>query len=249
MIDTECLSDLRLDELLVGERVPPAAQAHLAACRECMARRDELAADRARFLAAPPPLPAPRVLPRPIRTRSPLLSGGLAVLAVAAGLLFFAAPTRRGEGEGESEDENDAALASGAGPTRTKGGGARFGVIVEHRGTQRIGAPGEVVHPGDTLVFAISTPRPTHVAVLGRDAYGRVSTYFPAGRAGSTAAPLGAGADQSLPLATVLDESLGAEQLIAVFCERPEPVAALRGALQVPPPGCTFDVFAIEKVP
>jgi hypothetical protein len=245
MIETECLSDLRLDELLVGERVPPAAQAHLAACGECTARRDELAADRARFLAAPPPLPAARSLPSPRRTRARLFAGGLAAMAAAAALLLFAAPTRRGEGGGE----RDAAPASDADMTRTKGGGARLGVIVEHRGAQRVGAPGETVHPGDTLLFAISTPRPTHVAVLGRDAHGRVSTYFPVGPAGSTAASLGAGPEQLLPLATVLDDSLGAEQLIAAFCERPELVTALHGALSAPPPGCTFDVFAIEKVP
>jgi hypothetical protein len=62
------------------------------------------------------------------------------------------------------------------------------------------------------------------------------------------AAPVAAGAEQPLPIATVLDATLGREQLLAVFCERPAPVAALRAALPAPPPGCTLDTFAIEKV-
>lgn len=236
MIETECLSDLRLDELLVGEPVSAAARAHLEACAQCQARRAALAADRARYLAAPPPLPVvARALGEPRRRRAPLLAGGLAAMAAAGALLFLASPSRH--------DAGDA--------TRTKGGGPRLGVIVEHRGAQRLAVPGEAVHPGDTLVFTISTPRPTFVAVLGRDARGRVSTYFPAGLAAPepAAAPLGAGAQQALPLATVLDDSLGAEQLLAIFCDQPQPVAKLRGALAAPPPGCTIDVFAIEKLP
>jgi hypothetical protein len=240
MIETEHLSDLRLDELLVGERPDHAAYQHLATCGECRARRDELAADRAQFLAAPPPLPARRPPPRPAparisrRTRW-LASGGL---VAAAAIVLFVAPLGRGG--------SDVTPAGDAGETRTKGGGGRLGVIVEHRGEQRAALPGEVVHPGDTLVFEISTPRPTHVAVLGRDARGSLHIYFPSGPA---AEALGAGADQPLPLATVLDESLGAERLIAAFCERPVPVAALRDAPEAAPPGCAFDVFAIEKVP
>lgn len=233
MIETEHLSDLFLDELLVGERRDPAALAHLATCGECRARRDEIAADRAQFLAAPPPLPTPRPTPTPARTRW-LAGAGVAAAAAAVLVVFpLLAP----------DDRRDASRIN---ETRTKGGGGRLEVIVEHRGAQRVAVPGEALHPGDTLLFEISTPRPTHLAVLGRDARGLVSTYFPAG---PTAAAIAAGADQALPLATVLDDSLGAELLFAAFCERPVAVAELRGALETPPPGCAIDVFAIEKVP
>lgn len=241
MIETECLSDLCLDELLVGESVPAAAHQHLASCGQCRARRDELAADRASFRAAPPPLP----LRRPARARSlsPWIAGAggaAAVAAAAAVLLFVSAAPGRGGGPG-SEPADD------PGETRTKGS-AWLGLVIEHGGAQRTGEPGEKVHPGDTLAFSINTPRPAYVAVLGRDAHGRLTTYFPSEQQASSM-PIGPGADQLLPLATVLDDTLGPEQLIAAFCERPVPVAELRGSLESPPAGCTLDTFAIEKVP
>ena len=236
MTSTACVSDLRLDELLAGEPVAAGTETHLASCAACQARRDELAAERERYRAAPPPLPRLR------RARAPWLVGA-GIAAAAAAVVVLAAAPRTG-GEGGSGGEGGEPAVSG---TRTKGG-ARLGFVVVHGGAMRTGGPGERVHPGDTLAFAVSTPRPAYVAVLGREPGGRTTVYFPAGPAGARAARIEAGLEQQLPLATVLDDTLGAELLIAAFCDRPISLDELRTATVMPPPGCTVDTAAIEKL-
>jgi len=102
----------------------------------------------------------------------------------------------------------------------------------------RIGATGELVHPGDTLTYLITTAEPAYVTVLGRDAAGRVTIYVPTARV----AP---GRDVQLPLATLFDDTLGREELVAVFC----PDATAVTSTGDPPAGCTLDRLTIEKVP
>ncbi|HEX8113700.1 MAG TPA: DUF4384 domain-containing protein, partial [Kofleriaceae bacterium] len=96
----------------------------------------------------------------------------------------------------------------------------------------------EVVHPGDTLSYLVTTAEPAYVTVLGRDAAGRVTTYVPA-------APVAAGRDVELPIATLLDGTLGREDIVAVFCAGAMPFPSIDD----PPAGCTVDRLAIEKTP
>jgi hypothetical protein len=53
-----------------------------------------------------------------------------------------------------------------------------------------------------------------------------------------------AGRDVQLTIATLLDGTLGREELVATFCADAADVA-----LDPPPPGCTVDRLAIEKAP
>jgi hypothetical protein len=78
--------------------------------------------------------------------------------------------------------------------------------------------------------------------VVSRDDAGRIATYVPAER-------VPAGRDHQLSVATVLDGSLGVEQLAAVFCAAPIAPAALRDAFDRDPAGCTVDRADIEKLP
>jgi len=219
---TGCLSDLRLDELVAGELAADtvaAAADHVAGCARCRAREGALAADRARFQAALP------VIGR--RRRSPWRAAVVGIAAAAAVVVVATLPP--GEPDG----------------TRAKGG-AHLGFVVVHGGAMRVGAIGEVVHPGDTLQYLVTARDAAYVTVLGRDAAGRVTTYVPAERV----AP---GRDVPLAIATRLDGSLGREEIVAVFC--PEAIAvATIAAPQVeppdaPPPGCTLDRLPIEKAP
>ncbi len=223
-----CLSDLCLDERLSGELADADARAaddHLAGCARCQRRHDQLAAARAQFRAAIPPLRRRRRTAWPAAT---VLGGAL---AVAASVALVVRPPADG--------------------TRTKGG-ARLGLVIARGDAMEIAGAGDRVHPGDTVSFLVTSAQPTYVAVLSRDGAGRPSVYFPAG---PRAERVAAGRDVQLPRATVLDDTLGREQLYAVFCEAPVAVAALQGALadgtleRALPEGCAVDVVAIEKVP
>lgn len=222
---TGCLSDLRLDELIAGELAADSAAAaadHVADCAACRAREGVLAADRARFRAA---------LPTSVRRRAPWRAAVVGIAAAAAVLVIATLP------RGESGDT-----------TRTKGG-AHLGFVVVHGGGMRVGQVGEVVHPGDTLTYLVTTKEPAYVTVLGRDAAGRVTTYVPTAR-------VAAGRDVQLPVATLLDGSLGREELAAVFCAEATPGATsgstpvgAPGEWLVAPAGCTLDRLTIEKAP
>jgi len=224
---TTCLSDLRLDELLAGELAgddATATERHLGECARCRTRHTALVADRAQFRAALRPLTRKRTA-----WHGPALAAGAVALAASAALVV------------RTPDDG----------TRSKGG-ARLGFVVVRGDVMRAGGPGERVHPGDTLSFLVTSARPSYVAVLGRDAAGRVSVYFPSG---DRAERVAAGRDLQLPQAVVLDGTLGHEQLYGVFCAAPVALAALRdatGAGQLerePPEGCTVDRLAIEKLP
>jgi hypothetical protein len=212
---TACLSDLRLDELLAGEMAGAAtadAADHLAGCERCRAREHALAADRDRFRAARSSTAA--------RRPGRIAISGI-VLTAAAAVVVLVATWPRG----------------GGGSIRTKGG-AHIGIVVQHGGAARVGAPGEVVHPGDTLSYLVTTAEPAYVTVLGRDAVGRVTTYVPS-------APVRAGRDVELPTATLLDGTLGREDIVAVFCSEAVMVTSAHEA----PAGCTLDRLVIEKAP
>ena len=211
---TGCLSDLRLDELRAGELVGAAAAAaadHVAGCAECRAREHTLAAERDRFRAE-----LPSIVRR--RGRWPTVIAG-AVAAAAAAVVVIAVLPR------------DTEL------NRTKGG-AHLGFVVQRGGAMRVGATGEVVHPGDTLNYLVTTTKPAYVTVLGRDARGRVTVYVPAAR-------VDAGRDVELPIATRLDGTIGHEEIVAVFCADETAVSSA----DAPPAGCTIDRLAIEKAP
>jgi hypothetical protein len=102
----------------------------------------------------------------------------------------------------------------------------------------RVGEAGEVVHPGDTLTYLVTTAEPAYVTVLGRDAAGRITSYVPAQQ-------VRAGRDVELPIATLLDDALGREDIVAVFCAGDAPVRSI----DEPPAGCMLDRLTIEKVP
>ena len=219
---TTCLSDLCLDELMAGELsrdAEPGVVRHLSDCGRCQDRHAALLADRSRFRAAIPPLGAPRV-----RRRGAALVGG-SVLAIAASLVLVAGSPTEG--------------------TRTKGG-ARLGFVVVRGEVMRAGAADEQVHPGDTLSFLVTSPRPIYAAVLSRDGAGRVSVYFPAG---ARAERVVAGREIQLAQAVIVDDTLGREQLYGVFCDEPVAVTALRDAIdRALPAGCSVDQVAIEKL-
>lgn len=216
-----CLSDLALDRL-VGDEMNDAervaAAMHLGECLVCRGRKMAISSMAAEALPA---------LERPASNVVPLFSKMwfvpmVAACVAAAGMLVAFRPVDT---------------------TRTKGGES-LGFFVKHKDKVRRGAPGETVHPGDQLRFVSSTTEPRFVAVLAVDERQKTSVYYPETE---KAAPQPAGRDVPLPVATQLDDVLGAETIIGVFCETPVAVKRLTDLESGPPTGCTVDRFHIVR--
>lgn len=202
-----CLSALKLDRFAAGELAPEQSEeirAHLAGCARCTAAAESLRPPAAALppLRAVAPAPRPRARPRGLL----VLAAGLAAAAAVVLVVHTGAPRER-----------------------TKGPGFAVAMYVLHGDAVRQAGPGEVVAPGDAVRFAITTPVAGYAAVLSLDPAGRASIYFPRG---PRAAPVGAGADVALPLATRLDATVGEEHVVALLCERAVDLEPIRAALE-----------------
>lgn len=87
--------------------------------------------------------------------------------------------------------------------------------------------------------------------VVGLEASGELYAAFPVGRGEVRSRPLGQGADQVLPGAVELDDSIGREALVLVRCSQAFELRELEVAdgRLVAPPGCATSPFLLEKVP
>jgi hypothetical protein len=153
---------------------------------------------------------------------------GLAAVAAAFGLWLVASRDRRDDAE-----------------TRSKGKPA-LAFYVKHDQVVREGSRGEVVYPSDAINFAVSTDGPAFLTIISVDGAGKVSPYYPDGPA---AAAILAGRDQVLPRSVLLDDTLGLERIVGVFCDRPSLVAELAAAVARGeiPSGCVSDALTVEK--
>ena len=247
----DCLSDLVLDQLRVGELGGEAereALVHLDTCTRCAQRRDQLAEDAGAMEAQMPPLsietPSEDSESQPKRRRSlTAVVGTLAAAAAVVLLIRVAVPSQQaGVDPGVTHVEE----SSG---TRTKGG---FSVdfVVRREGRVFEGQTGEVVLPGDALRFSYSSVREGHLAILSVDGAQAVSVYYPAT---SSAEPVRSGSQQDLDSSVVLDDTLGRETVFAVLCERSTPIATLKRALEQArdnprfPAGCEVDRIELDK--
>jgi hypothetical protein len=204
--------------MLAGERLAanedgdPAQ--HVSTCEPCKQRLQTLEQEAQRF----PEEIGLDVLVR--RTwlashRSMVLGWGAAAAAAAALLLVMVSPR-------SMLDRT----------TRTKGG---FDVdIVAKSRDGRVGSvlPGQALHPNDVIRFVVSSDSDGYLIVLGIDAASAVTVYAPQAE---PALALPAGRDHLIPVSVVLDETLGAEQIVALLCPQrlalERAIAAGRAAL------------------
>src|SRR5262249_44423473 len=90
-------------------------------------------------------------------------------------------------------------------------------VVVRHAdGRIEALAPGGHVRAGDAVRFLVSTPRPGHLVILGLDTAGQVSVYVADGDGPHR---IERGARQAMPGSIVLDDTPGAERLVALECD------------------------------
>ncbi len=209
-----CLSDLRLDEIIAGDRSREDHAGHLAACERCAERLDLLAVEAQTDAAQVEMLLAratevaqrPATVHRPRRGtwRALVLAGGLATVAVVLGVAVL-------PGDGE----------------RVKG--TAIGFWVQRDGEIQRGVSGARFGEGDALRFTVSSGEPGYFLLVGVESSGEVSPYHPFGGARSVA--VAAGDDQPLPASLVLDAAPEAELFVGIFSPDPVTVAEVRRAV------------------
>ncbi len=231
---TEHVSDLMWDRLLAGELAADqrdVAHVHAESCAHCGARLRELTAEREAFKLRPVgfPLVAPRR--RKWWTWAPLVP----VLAAVA--IFVVVRTR----PPEQPDQID----------RPKGGGGVSLLLsVGAPGALAAVSSGDAIRPGDYLQAGYTTQRDGYGAVLSRDPVRAVTTYVPS--SGDVMVSLPAGTERSFPQSTILDDVVGSERIVIVWCETAHPLAALlaelrdHGAIE-PPADCTVRTVDLDK--
>jgi hypothetical protein len=192
----DCLSDLSLDRLLAGE--PGPRWEHVNSCARCRSRLEQLKqASR---------LPESFILAGIRRTRRRLWArrAGIATtsLAVAATLLVVLTrvPPLPPSPEGE----------------RMKGSELSLGVYVRRGSGVVVAAQSPAaVAPGEQIRFEVTSAKPGFLGIVGLDAAGAVTPYVASGK---RLRKLDAGR-QLLDGSILLDDTLGAERLIAVWCK------------------------------
>lgn len=239
----DCLSDLELDRLLLGELEPAArvaAEAHLAGCDACSERRAAIERDRAAFVAAPPPLALPAELAPARPRRSVWLAGAaLAVAAAIAGVAVF----RSGGAVAPPVAPGSVDLVA------TKGDGFELAAVIERAGHQTRARSGDELRPGDRLQLAYSLSEPAHLYVIGVDGSSHASVYFPEGKATGAAQP---GREVELPFSLVIDSAPGGEHFYGVACDQARAAEELARAIEISGahatvPGCRVSALSFEK--
>jgi hypothetical protein len=128
---------------------------------------------------------------------------------------------------------------------------ARVTLYVQHAGAVRLASEGEHVEPGDAIEFAYSTDRSAYLAVVSVDGARHASVYY---ARGGRAARIEPARESPVDQSTVLDATLGAEFMYALFCDRPIEVGPIASALEAAPQrapspdGCVVDRHTIVKV-
>jgi hypothetical protein len=215
----KCLSDFALDELVAARslHVEPAREstAHLATCSRCAERLAEFEA------VEPPPFAAARPSAKRRRRRRAvsLMYAGFATLLLLGGFGAVRSHVLPIAG--------DTATPSVYDTTRTKGALSLVVIIRDISGNVRRITPGEVVHPGESLRFELTTAESGYVGVIGLDAAGVTTVYAPAQ---GTMTSVTGGSPAALPNAIVMDETLGTERLVAVVCREPRSAEQLKTA-------------------
>ena len=121
-------------------------------------------------------------------------------------------------------------------------------MYVQHGNEVRRAGPGEVVRAGDSVRFAATSRAPAFLAVLSVDARGAASVYFPLG---GRAEAIPQGTDVALPIATRLDETVGEERIVALFCSQAIELQPVRDGLArgeaAFPAGCEVVRWSFDK--
>jgi hypothetical protein len=190
---------------------------------------------RADFLARHPEgelfatLDARRAAPTPTwgwRRPALVTSGALAALAA---LLLVVTPPPPAPGGLEGVRTKGIATADPGGVVASQ---PTLDFFVLHAGSVRPGSPGEVCTEGDRVRFVVSQHDYSYVAMLSLDRYGRVTAIYPDADGMGRSLSLIRGQRIPLPGSRQLDDYRGLERYVALFSQRPVPMAELAARAQ-----------------
>ncbi len=257
-VSEDCLSDLALDRLAMGELDRESAEranGHLAGCAPCRDRNRSLEQERDRFAAAAPELSLPGMASstaaatptnaaRP-RRRPWLATGvgsGLALAASIAMILLLRRHDRLPPGPEPTQ-------ASTADTVASKGLDFELVAVVDRAGHQTRARSGDSVVPGDRVQLAYSVVEPGYLFVIGIDGTSRATIYFPEPTGSSEVQP---GREVELPFSLVVDAVPGAEHFYGVLCRNARPSAEVARAVETMGPvatlpGCEVTSLRFEK--
>lgn len=239
---TDHVSDLQWDQLLAGDlsaEAGKAAQTHAARCAACAARLRDLTAERDAFRVRAIRIPGLRRRPRWISVVVPLAAAALALIVLL--------DRPREDDLGVRVKGSVRMVASAA--ALESNGIALLLSVGRPDALRRVGDD-VVIHPGDYLQVGYTAGRDGFGAVLSRDSAGSVTTYVPFGS--DVMVPLLRGSERSFPQSTILDATLGAEQVVVVWCETAHPLGPLLIALRAGQPipassDCVTRAVRLEK--
>ena len=225
------VSDLRWDRVLAGELsddVAATVRADASGCVVCETRLAQLTRESELFAQRP-------ALVAPSRRRKWWIVAAPLGVAAAAAVMLLVRTDPRPPGE------------------RVKGSrDAQLVVLAGQPGAMRVVESGDHVRAGEYLQVGYSAQRDGFGTVLSRDGAGSANAYVMA--APSEMVALAAGRDQPFPGSTLLDDTLGSEIVVALWCERPLGLQALVQELATTgdvaaPAGCTKRRVTLSKDP
>ena len=228
------VSDLRWDRLLAGElshEEQEAVEAHARQCDACRRRQRELEAQHEAFAKR-----AFALAPKRPKRLTGWAWGPAAVLAAAAAVLLV---LRMPEAPNAPDEE-----------TRVKGAAVHLLLSHGRPGALEPLASGDTIHAGDYLQAGYSASQDGFGAVLSRDGAGEAFVYVPS--TGDRMVPLPAGKERSFPESTLLDDVVGAERIVLLWCDTDHSVQPMIDALRadrpiVAPPGCETRELQLSK--
>jgi hypothetical protein len=233
-----CLSDLALDQWLVGELKPESVRTHMDACTQCASRLERLESDQLAFRDSAPVLVRP-LQPEPRaslgqRVRQWLLPGVPLIAVVAVLILWFRTSAE------PQEQQTTQAVEVG----RSKGN-ASIGYYIKRNSQVTRGMDGARLHPYDAIRFTYSSSKPKHLVIVSRDGAGTTSVYY---ANGSSSAAVSAGRDVAISESVVLDTTLGDEVVYGFFCEGPTLVSEITRALKEDPEAPSLELCSVATL-
>jgi hypothetical protein len=247
----DCLSNLEIDLFLADNSLlSQDKQAHLKKCRTCSARLTKMQEDSRLFaekvdlvnLSVGTLENIQTTKPKRAFFMLPVVAGIMSVFVVLATLFII-------------ENFNDDKTRLKSGPS--------FGFMVKRKidGQVQIGERKAAYRKGDLLRFYTSSSQPLYFSIYDVESSGEVSVFLPFVK--RHAVGIEAGTKNFIEGSIVLDDSLGKEYLVGVFCPDRYEVLPIKQTLlkwdrqekirdvvveALPDDECSLDVFEIGKV-
>ncbi len=230
------LTDLALEYVLDGQRSEDATT-HLESCTLCAERLEAaeavelppLPAQRPQQTTDSTPTPASQIEP----ANRPWMWAIFGAVASAALVLLVVRGLAPSEPDG----------------FRVKGNGLALQVFRDAGEASERLRDGDLIAPGDRLGFRLRNRMDGHLLVFGIDATDATYVCYPQAQGGGSAPIVAQSRPTPLPEAIRMDDTPGAERIVALLCDAPFTLDDVEAELRDgrAPEGCVFDDVTLEK--